>query len=129
MNRLLDLLRSTILKYGLSSGISFLVDYGLFALLLWLGLPIMVSTYGARACSCVVNFLLNRNGVFRSEGSYARQFIQYILLVIISATISGLAVTYLVKAIPLPAVVLKFFVETILFFMNYFVQKKLIFRD
>lgn len=129
MNRLLDLLRSTILKYGLSSGISFLVDYGLFALLLWLGLPIMVSTYGARACSCVVNFLLNRNGVFRSEGSYARQFIQYILLVIISATISGLAVTYLVKAIPLPAVVLKFFVEMILFFMNYFVQKKLIFRD
>ena len=129
MDRLTTFLKSTILKYGASSGISLLVDYGLFALLHWLGLSIMISTYAARACSCVVNFALNRNGVFRSEGSVPKQFLLYILLVILSATISGLAVTYLYAHLPLPAIVLKFCVECVLFFGNYLIQKKLIFRE
>lgn len=71
---------------------------------------------------------MNRNGVFRSEGSIPRQFLQYILLVILSATISGLAVTFLTAHLPLPVILLKFFVECVLFFMNYLIQKKLIFR-
>lgn len=37
----MDLLKSTILKYGASSGIALLVDYGMFALLLWLNASIM----------------------------------------------------------------------------------------
>lgn len=128
MNRLTAFLRSTILRYGASAGISFLVDYGMFALLYWLGLSIMVSTYAARACSCVVNFALNRSGVFRAEGSIPRQFILYILLVVFSATVSGLAVTALTEHLPIPAIVLKFGVECVLFFFNYLVQKKFIFR-
>ena len=129
MERLTAFLRSTLLKYGVSSAASLLVDYGLFALLHWLGCSIMVSTYAARACSCVVNFILNRNGVFRSSGRPGRQFILYILLVICTATVSGLAVTFLAARLPLPAIVLKFFVEVILFFANYLIQKKFIFRD
>lgn len=120
---------STLLKYGTSSGISFLVDYGLFALLNWLGLSIMVSTYAARACSSTVNFLLNRNKVFESSGDYRKQFIGYVLLVIFSSTVSGLAVTFLAARISLLPVILKFFVETVLFFFNYFVQKLVIFRS
>ena len=128
MKHLLTLLKSTLMKYGVSSVISLLVDYGMFALLLHAGLSIMLSTYIARACSCVVNFLLNRNGVFRSEGNPAVQFIGYIALVALSATISGLAVTFLTAHLRLPAIVCKFCVEAVLFFMNYIIQKKLIFR-
>lgn len=127
MDKLTSILKSTILKYGASSGISFLVDYGLFTLLYWMGLSIMVSTYAARGCSCIVNFILNRNGVFRSGGDPAKQFILYILLVILSATVSGLAVTALSSRLPLPVIGIKFGVEAILFFMNYLIQKKLIF--
>ncbi len=119
---------TTLLKYGMSAGISFVVDYGLFILLLHAGLSIMLSTYIARACSCIVNFLLNRNGVFRSSGNYLRQLIQYLLLVIAAATVSGLAVTFLTARFPVPAPAAKFCVEVILFFINYLVQKKLIFR-
>lgn len=149
MNKLIAILHSTILKYGASSVISFLVDYGIFALLYY-GLPllgglfsdgpfsgalfsggvsILTATYVARACSCVVNFILNRNGVFASNGNIAGQFIQYIALVAISATISGLAVTFLTARLPFPAIVIKFCVEAVLFFLNYLVQKKLIFRQ
>ena len=128
MEKLTAFLKSTIMKYGASAGISFLVDYGLFALLYYCGLSIMVSTYAARACSCVVNFILNRQGVFQSQGSPALQFAQYILLVIISSTISGLAVTFLSARLPVTPVLLKLGVEIVLFFMNYLVQKKLIFR-
>lgn len=126
--KLFTFLKSTILKYGVSSVISFLVDYCLFALLIWLDRSIMVSTYTARACSCLVNFALNRNGVFRSDGNPVWQFVQYILLVIASATVSGLAVTFLSARLPLPVIVLKFFVEVLLFFGNYLIQKNLIFR-
>ena len=128
-DRILTFLKSTILKYGISSLVSLLVDYGMFALLLWFDLSIMVSTYGARACSCIVNFVLNRNGVFRSAGNPASQFVMYILLVILSATLSGCAVTFLSARLPLPAIVLKFFVEVLLFFGNYLIQKKIIFRS
>ncbi|MBQ9016209.1 MAG: GtrA family protein [Firmicutes bacterium] len=129
MQKLADFLKSTILKYGISSILSFLVDYGVFALVLQLGQSILVSTYIARACSCVVNFALNRNGVFRSCGHPLRQFLQYILLVILSSTVSGLAVTFLTAHLPLPTIVLKFCVECVLFFANYLIQKKLIFHD
>ena len=105
MKRLTAFLKSTLLKYGVSSVLSFIVDYGMFALLIALNCSIMVSTYTARACSCVVNFLLNRNGVFRSGGDPVRQFIQYVLLVICAATVSGLAVTFLAAHLPLPAIV------------------------
>lgn len=127
-DRLRGFLKSTLMKYGISSGISFLVDYALFALLYWLGASILVSTYGARACSCMVNFLLNRNGVFASSGQPLVQFVQYILLVVLSATVSGLAVTFLSAHLPLPVLILKFCVEVLLFFLNYYVQKKMIFR-
>lgn len=120
---------STFLKYGTSSGISLGVDYGLFVLLHWLGLSILLSTYGARACSSCVNFILNRNGVFRSGGDYRLQFIQYVLLVILSSTVSGLAVTFLAARFQVMPVILKFCVETVLFFFNYFIQKKIIFRS
>ena len=118
----------TLLKYGLSAGISFLVDYGLFILLLHVGWSIMISTYTARACSCIVNFILNRNGVFRSSGNYARQLIHYLLLVVAAATVSGLAVTVLTGHFPIPAPLAKFCVEVVLFFINYLIQKKFIFR-
>ena len=129
MKYLFTFLRSSLTRYGIAAGLSFLVDYGLFALLCWLGASIMVSTYAARACSCVVNFLLNRNGVFRSSGQPLRQFVLYILLVICAATVSGLAVTFLTARLPLPAIALKFCVECVLFFANYLIQKKFIFRD
>lgn len=129
MEKLRNLIRSTIMKYGLSSGISFLVDYGMFALLLHLGLSIMGSTYIARACSCVVNFILNRNAVFKSSGSPVRQFVLYILLVIASATVSGLAVTGLSTYTPVHPVILKFLVEVVLFFANFLIQKTLIFKE
>lgn len=120
---------ATLIRYGMSAGISFLVDYGLFALLLWAGASIMVSTYAARACSCIVNFLLNRSGVFRSSGDPVKQFAAYIALVIAASTVSGLAVTFLAARSPLSPVLLKLFVEIVLFFINYFVQRQFIFPD
>ena len=129
MDKLTAFIKSTILKYGLSSGVSFLVDYGLFTLLYWLGLPIMIATYAARACSCVVNFQLNKGVVFRAGGNPAKQFVLYILLVIVSATVSGLAVTGLYALTQVHPALLKFCVDVVLFFGNYLVQKHLIFRE
>ena len=69
----------SFLRFSASSGLCFLLDYGLFTLLNAVilsgmedGARELCATYGARAVSAVVNFLLNRNVVFRDASSPGR---------------------------------------------------------
>ena len=94
------------------------------------GAPIMLATYIARACSCLVNFTLNKNIVFKGEGNTGKQLIKYLALVVVSGTISGWAVTNLARLLPMVApVIIKIPVETILYLFNYTIQRVFIFKS
>ena len=116
-----------LFRYAFSSLASMLLDYLLFGLLTYLGLSIMVSTYIARVCSAVFNFLLNKKVVFRSNGSLAKQALQYGLLAFVSGTASGLLVTFFTKLLGIDRIIVKIVVDTLLFFINYHVQRVFIF--
>ena len=121
---------SIILKYSFSSLFSALIDYIVFIIAHSCGAKIMVATYIARACSCLVNFSLNKKMVFKGEGNTAVQLAKYLVLVVISGTISGWAVTNLSALLPMIApVVIKVPVEIILYLFNYTVQRTLIFKS
>lgn len=131
-NPLVDSIKiySVLLKYSTSSIVSALVDYLIFAIGIHFGLSIIIATYVARAVSCIFNFTLNKKLVFKSKGSATSQFIKYIALVIFSGTLSGLGITYLYRLMPkIWPVIIKVPVELILYVFNYFVQKKLIFKN
>ncbi len=130
---------SQFLKYILASLASLVIDISLFTVFVQLlkgtgynEYRIYISTVAARAISSFVNFLINRNTVFKSKGAArtqtAKQIVLYYLLVVINVVASSLAVNYIVKILLWNETLVKVCVDTVLFFLNYIVQRELIFR-
>jgi len=134
-------------KFLVSSGISCLVDMGLFTLLNWL-LPvlgfggtdealIMISTVCARVVSSICNYLLNRKAVFKSDDK--KSVVRYYILAVCQMLVSGALVSglsWLVKfifpawgAVNAVKTVIKGIVDFLLFFVSYKIQKEWVFRS
>lgn len=120
---------SRLIKYSLVSLLSVLVEFVIFTILVRGPLSILIATYVARGCSCLFNFTLNRKVVFQKEGHLGVQFVKYLALVVLSGTLSGLCVTFLDHFISGVVVLLKMIVDTGLYFMNYYIQKKWVFAS
>lgn len=124
----------TIFTYLLSSGLSFVVDIIAFSIILYFIKDrfvnaILLSSYTARAISSVVNYFVNKKYVFKNEKKRNyKAFIEYFLLVIINITISGLLVTKVYNYIHLNATFIKVIIDFIIFIINYFLQKLVIFK-
>ena len=127
-----------ILKYSASSLTCFLIDFVLlfvFKAILGLGaftslpeeLRLFIAAAAARAISSTVNYLLNRELVFRQKGKHS--YLKYALLVlcILGANYAMLWLLYEVG--PLPLFWAKLITELVLYFVSFNVQKKLIFRE
>lgn len=124
--------------YALSSGVSFLLDTGLFYLLnlLFGGLlgkaAVPVTYLGARAVSSFFNFNVNRSLVFHDNQQYGRALLRYYGLAVTAALVgAGLTtlMTWLFGAQEATSKTLvKIPVECFLFVANFFVQKLWVFR-
>lgn len=123
--------------FVLASVLSFGVDVGLFCLLRAAleGLParLLASHAGARAASCIFNYLCNRHLVFRvARGGGAfegRSFRRYLELVLAVWTLAYLGTKTGVALLPGADVTLvKVSVDLVLFLLSYGVQKLVIFR-
>ena len=125
-------------KYSISSVVCFLLDYGLFTLLNAVilrsvadGERELIATYGARIVSAAVNFLLNRNVVFRDVSSPGRSAVRYALLAIVQAAVSALLVygiRRLTGSSQLMETVIKIPVDVGLFIASYQIQKRWVFK-
>ena len=129
--------------FVLASVISFGVDVGLFCLLRAAldGLParLLLSHAGARAVSCVFNYLCNRHLVFRAAGSggafEGRSFRLYLQLVLAVWILAYLGTKLGVAALPegldtdRNVTIVKVSVDLLLFLLSYAVQKLVIFRS
>lgn len=124
----------TIFTYLLSSGLSFAVDIISFSIIFYFIKDrfldaILLSSYVARVISSVVNYIVNKKYVFKNEKKKNyKAFIEYFLLVIINITISGLLVTKVYNYIHLNATFIKVIIDSIIFIINYFLQKLVIFK-
>ncbi len=127
----------TLLKFAGSSLISFLVDYGLFNLFIFLlafiTLPftgayeLIIANVAARIVSGCVNYYLNCRYVFGRKPSIKTAGEYFLLALVVLAINTG--VLYLFNMIPgMPVAICKLLTEICVFFGNYLVQKKIIFR-
>ena len=126
-------------RYSASSVICFLLDYGLFTLLNAVllrgmadGARELAATYGARVVSAAVNFLLNRNVVFRDASDPRRAAVRYTLLAIAQAAVSALlvyAVRRLTGSSELMETAIKVPVDVGLFLASYQIQKHWVFQS
>ena len=126
-----------LLKYGLSSGASFLIDNGLFLMLkTLLGVRLgaaadLVCVAIARAISSFFNFNVNNRLVFGHRGEYGKALLRYYCLAIpvmlCSAGLLTLADRLLGVTAPTLSTLIKIVIDTVLFLVSYIVQKKWVF--
>lgn len=116
---------SRLFKYGAVSLSCTAVDFTLYSILL-LWLPAKEAYVAARAVSATLNYQLNRRLVFHAQPSF-RSAAGYVLLVLCILFLGSQGVHYL-AGLGLQKVVAKALVDSLLFFLNYLVQNRVLFR-
>ncbi|MBS1419251.1 MAG: polysaccharide biosynthesis protein GtrA [Clostridia bacterium] len=126
-------------KFLLSSAGSTVLDLAVFYLALRIFGPAMGkfaelgATAIARACSSFANFNANNAVVFGNKGHYKRALLRYYCLCIPQMLVSGLLVTLInhlfANTAPIIATLIKFVVDTCLFFISYGIQREWVFSS
>ncbi len=120
------------LKYIFSSGSSCLIDILLF----WLfckafggfAFYVALATVLARVISATYNFIINYKLVFTSKKNTAVSAGKYIALALCQMGASALFVSVGCMLLPvIPEVVVKLVVDSILFFISYYIQRRFVF--
>ena len=123
------------LKFIGSSIICCLIDCAIFAIL-YFSLSgrefndqdiVLISLLIARAISVTVNFIINKEKVFRSNGHWLSQFLSFALLAIFLFLSSYFGIKALEK-IHWHPLFSKIVLETLLFILSFFIQNSVIFR-
>ncbi|MCD7844452.1 MAG: bifunctional glycosyltransferase family 2/GtrA family protein [Oscillospiraceae bacterium] len=117
-----------ILKFSASSFTGFLVDYGLFSLLVSLTGRLTLANICARAVSACVNFTINRTLVFKSREKLLSAALQYFALAAAILLANTLLLHLLAEGLGLNRYAAKLGVELAMFSVSYLVQRKVIFR-
>ena len=121
------------LRFAAASAGRVVVDIVLFALFSHLfrartARAILLATIGARVCSGVLNFTLNRNWSFSStQDAWWAQGLRYLALFLCQMLASG-GLVWLLSFLPLPLTLIKILVDTALFFASYFIQHNWVFH-
>lgn len=117
------------IKYALASILTVSVDFSAFYLTLRYSQNILISTYIGRIFSAIINFIINRNLVFKSKGSYIKELIKYITLVFISGSCSAFIIYMINLFINIEIIQVKVIAESIMFLVNFYIQKNYIFGE
>lgn len=118
-----------MLRYCLTSIVSTGIDYVFY--LLFLRLPFLTPSICfvfARICSCAFNYVGNRYFVFKQKKVSKISILLYALLWIFNILIGSGGIWLLTK-LNVPAVIAKVIMDVSLFFVNFLVQRNIIFVD
>ena len=112
-----------------SAGVDFLLFYLLLAVIpLERAQAVFAATIIARIGSGAVNFLLNRIWSFNSKMPAFGEAVRYGTVFVAKMALSAWTVS-LLSGLPMPTVIVKIAVDTLLFFASYFVQDKWVFKN
>lgn len=121
------------LKYILSSIISFVVDIVIYKIVFDLlinhivNYAIIIATIVARVISSLVNYRINKNTVFKSSNN--KSIIKYYILCLIQMIVSAFLVEIIYNLLNRNyEVLIKLIVDSIIFLINFKVQKEWVFR-
>jgi len=129
----------TFFKYICSSGACYIIDLSIFSILSYLLKDvssmhyILISTICARGFSSFINYLLNKNKVFKQTTTDKKEnrnlISNYYLLVVIQMFISAISSEIVYKLTNYNLTLIKFLVDCIILLVNYFIQKKYLFNN
>jgi len=130
-NPLLDSFRiyMVLLRFVVSSLICSVTDYIVFAFLFLLSGQMVSSLLVSRVCSVSLNFIINRNKVFRAGGDWRIQALGFLLLAVFLFEGSLLGMTWLKQTLGWNPLFSKIVVEVFLFIISFLVQRLWIFSN
>lgn len=117
------------LKFCASSGFAALLDFALLFLLQWLTANLLVSVIGARLCSSVFNYAMNRRYVFDQgrDAAVRRSMPRYFSLVVLILLLNYALLYVLHERLGIALLAAKLLTEAILFLLSYWMQRKFVY--
>lgn len=123
-----------ILKFSLSSIVSFFIDYGMYSLLILLThsfssiVSLGIANVGARVISASVNYTINRKIVFKSNANVLQTAIQYTILAILILCGNTALIELLVNSFGINPFLSKLITELVFFIISWTAQHFIIFN-
>jgi hypothetical protein len=117
-----------LLRFGGVSLMTALLDNLVFILAVHRLGSVLASQVLGRFFAVIFNYSMVRNSVFYTHQRHKAVLPKYLALVVASGTCSYLGIQALSKQFGVPVVAAKLLVETVLFFVNFAVQRLFIFR-
>lgn len=112
----------------ISSLFTTVIDIVIFASLIFAGASTFTAIAIARTISSILNFILGKKFIFRSQKGYLLEFIKYASLVILNASILTPAINFAAENYEMNKVVSYVLGATLLFLFNFFAQKYIVFK-
>lgn len=123
------------IKYIFASLSSFLIDLGLFIVFVKVFpeidigpiTEIVIATILARIISSIYNFIINAKVVFRKK--HKSSVIKYFILAVTQMLVSAFVVSRLFRMLHISSTILKLIVDTIIFVVNFIIQRDWVFKS
>lgn len=133
--RIYRILGGRFFKYiftSFSSSVIDLILFFVFCIILQQFYPkiyIAIATVLARVISAVYNYIMNYKLVFCSNESIQKTGFRYTVLAVVQMSLSAVLVSFLVNLFKVvPEIFFKIIIDTVLFFISYYIQQKYIFE-
>jgi putative flippase GtrA len=120
-----------IIKFSISSLSSFMLDYLLFSLMIFVmtatPVNILIANISARIISAIYNYCMNCKFVFKENRRF-RSALDYLLLALFILVLNNILLEYLTQFANLSSYISKLITECTLFVLSWLVQNFIIFR-
>jgi len=128
-NPLLDSMKIYVVlfRFLFTSLITAAIDYTVFYTLYRSGSSLLLSQGAARACAMLFNYTAVKKIVFLSRRRHRETLPRYILLVLLSGTVSYFLITSLTSVVDVPVIAAKACAEGLIFLVNFAIQRDFIF--
>ena len=129
-NPLLDSMRIyfVMVRFASVSMLTALLDNAVFILAYWISPQLALSQAAGRLVALVFNYLTVKKAVFFSNQKHGETFLKYVALVVLSGLMSFGLIRFFVAHLPIGIVPAKLLAETLLFFVNFIVERDFVFR-
>lgn len=109
-----------IVRFGFVSGIGWLIDFCLFVLLGWLGVPVWAANMVGATVAVLFVFFASVRHVFEYDGGYlVGKLIAYIIYQVIAISAASLLIDALTRWFDLTPVLAKILVTPLTFYANF----------
>ena len=128
-NPLIDSLKiyMVFIRFNLSSLLSVVIDYSVFAMLYSTGASVIGSQFGARFVAGAVNYVVNYKLVFKSDAQHRKSLLLYITALVAFAIVAYGLIVILTETFGVSVLTAKILAELLLYIASFSVQREFIF--